>query len=211
MNTEEINKELLGISEKLITLLKNLGYSQSQIQEAINKAVDEALKTPKVGDWFEANFGNEYVIGRVTKQEDEETHYFGILHLYNETNWINGWCDITDNPYMTSLRILTEEEVISFLTKEAEKRYKDGDVIYTSSIKTEVKIPFNEIICITKSYFWYKGVSVLDLQTGKWAEKVERKEEDYDVWIHEGKLMIKHDHNFIDGKYQLHIVKLWNK
>ena len=184
MNTEEINR----IRKEAI--------------DAINKVADEALKqTPKVGDWFEADFNFQYIIkGRITKIENGKIHYFGYDFEIN--GWRKDWIKFP-NKNIKSLRILTESEVIDFLTKEAEKKYKEGDNIVSVKTGKNVFLPLTDITCIANDYFIYKGMSVLDLQTGEWAEVV-NKEEDF------GTIEVENNHIKVNwngfpktGKYKL--------
>ena len=220
-NTEEINRKFDELETELKLDYernkKRISLAKQEAIDAINKVADEALKqTPKVGDWVELEYTNniEKTIKKVTEISGEKKYFFGIESDTNDwvTSKENKWFTLKNNQYIKSIKILTESEVIEFLSKEAEKKYKDGDNIkntkgVTLKLGDEENGKYTGITNDSNS-FCYKGIYVLDLQTGEWAEVVEKKEEDWDVEIIElpkvkSVSYLPHIVNLDAGKYKL--------
>lgn len=172
MNTEEINRKYNELAEETTNFYNTL---MAKIEANKNEAINKAEQNPKVGDWVKTNKGS--ILKITSLNEDKTFTAFGL-------RWNNKWQTYNRPGINLIIRILTESEVLDFLKQEAEKRYKEGDEVKSVSMKQNVKYPFNDMTCITKDYFVYNGISVLDLNSGEWSEVVKQEEKEMFVNVY---------------------------
>lgn len=181
MNTEEINRKYNELAEETTNFYNTL---MAKIEANKNEAINKAEQNHKVGKFVKVNSGGRGAVGcgyigkLIEKPIKKPLKYSGKYYEVSKTFVLcysssRVWglaedCNIED---------ATESEVLDFLKQEAEERYKEGDEVKSVSMKQNVKYPFNDMTCITKDYFVYNGISVLDLNSGEWSEVVEKKEE----------------------------------
>jgi hypothetical protein len=171
--------------EQAVRMFKEFQYFKLKscgvkIVPELNKWEEDFLnvKFPKleVGKWYKSKTKQwSKVFIYITDMTDSWIHFFG--NDVDDT-WIEKGRLTKKNENLFEFSPATDEEFIEMLTNEAKKRYKTGDIVQSVVANNQLEIVCNSS-SIEDGEFYYSGIIVFDIFTGKWAEVVE--EETYSI------------------------------
>ncbi len=168
----------MELKEQIEQLEKDFNNRIQELKNQINKPNIEVGKEIKleVGDWFEADYGDGIIKGKITKVTDDLYYYFGY---YYGNFWTKEDYIYIKSSMRESLTKLSEQEITQLLTRYCDELFKDCDRVDRSGMLPCIAYS-NDIVKIDKTLtdfteygFRYNGKYVMD-KHGNFAKGLKR-------------------------------------